>query len=188
MLEFSHPIRVGDTVRRTSRIADVVVKEGRTGTLCFVTVEHDYSTAHGSAVKERQDIVYRGADAAPGGAGKGEAPRIAAFTERVATSPVLLFRYSALTFNGHRIHYDRSYCIEEEGYPGLVVHGPLQATLLCEFAGRLMGRSPARFAFRSVCPIFDGPPMTLNAVADGDGFELWTADHEGRACMLAQAS
>ncbi|TCT04377.1 FAS1-like dehydratase domain-containing protein [Aquabacter spiritensis] len=187
LLTFHDPLRVGDRVRRTSRIADVAVKAGRTGKLCFVTVEHDYATARGSALTERQDLVYRSVEAAPGGAGRAEAPRAPAVQESIATSPVLLFRYSAVTFNGHRIHYDRSYCVAEEGYPGLVVHGPLQATLLCELAGRLLGRAPVRFAFRSVRPVFDGAPMTLNAVPAGDGFELWTADRDARPCMLAEA-
>ncbi|WP_341990119.1 MaoC family dehydratase N-terminal domain-containing protein [Azorhizobium sp. AG788] len=187
-LEWLDALRVGDDVARASRIADVVVKEGRTGTLCFVTVDHEISTARGLAIRERQDIVYRGTDAPAGGSGTAAPPRTASWQESVEASPVLLFRYSAITFNGHRIHYDRTYCIEEEGYPGLIVHGPLQATLLAEFAGRLLGRSPKTFAFRSVRPIFDGPPLTLNAVKTDAGLDLWTADHEGRPCMLAEAA
>ncbi|MGQ3675160.1 FAS1-like dehydratase domain-containing protein [Xanthobacter sp. TB0139] len=187
-LEFQSPLRVGDTVTRASRIDDVVVKEGRTGTLCFVTVTHDISTERGTAVRERQDIVYRGVDAPTGGKGPAEAPRPATFRAEVDPNPVMLFRYSAITFNGHRIHYDRSYCMEEEGYPGLVVHGPLQATLLSEFAALHLGAPPALFDFRSVRPIFDGAPMTLNAVETSTGLDLWTADAEGRPCMLAQAS
>ncbi|WP_332118545.1 FAS1-like dehydratase domain-containing protein [Azorhizobium caulinodans] len=187
-LEWHDALRVGDEVTRASRIADVVVKEGRTGVLCFVTVEHEITTARGVAVRERQDIVYRGTDAPPGGAGTGQPAPVAQWQESVETSPVLLFRYSAITFNGHRIHYDRTYCIEEEGYPGLVVHGPLQATLLAEFAGRLLGRAPRTFSFRSVRPIFDGPPMTLNAVATGEGLELWTAGTDGQPCMKAEAA
>jgi len=107
--------------------------------------------------------------------------------EEVDPGPVMLFRYSALTFNGHRIHYDRSYCIAEEGYPGLVVHGPLQATLLCSFAARLMGRRPERFSFRSVKPIFDGAPMSLCAVEAEGGFDLWTAGPDGQPAMRAEA-
>jgi 3-methylfumaryl-CoA hydratase len=186
-LAFHDALRVGDTVERRSTIEDVAVKEGRTGTLCFVTVKHLYATGRGLAVEERQDVVYRGADAPSGGAGAGTV-RTAEHSETIVPTPTLLFRYSAITFNGHRIHYDRDYCVREEGYPGLIVHGPLQATLLVGFAARLLGRRPARFSFRSVRPIFDGPPMTLNAAAGGDGLELWTADHEGRPAMLAEAS
>ncbi|MDE1567487.1 FAS1-like dehydratase domain-containing protein [Aquabacter sp. P-9] len=186
-LQFLDAVRVGDEVTRTSRIADVVVKEGRTGILCFVTVNHEISTPRGLAVRERQDIVYRGVDAPAGGQGKAEPPRAATWQESVDAGPVMLFRYSAITFNSHRIHYDRTYCEVEEGYPGLVVHGPLQATLLVEFAARLLGRPPQVFSFRSVRPIFDGAPLTLNAVEGADGLELWTADAEGRAAMLAQA-
>ncbi|WP_029004384.1 FAS1-like dehydratase domain-containing protein [Azorhizobium doebereinerae] len=187
-LEWHDDLKVGDVVARRSRIADVVVKDGRTGTLCFVTVAHEIVSPRGLAVRERQDIVYRGADAPAGGSGMGQAAPAAQWQESVDTSPVLLFRYSAITFNGHRIHYDRSYCVEEEGYPGLVVHGPLQATLLAEFAGRLFGRKPKSFAFRSVRPIFDGPPMTLNAVETADGLALWTADSDGQPCMKAEAA
>jgi 3-methylfumaryl-CoA hydratase len=186
-LAFHDALRVGDTVERRSTIADVAVKEGRTGTLCFVTVRHLYATGRGLAVEERQDVVYRGADAPTGGSGMGAA-RVAEHSETIVPTPTLLFRYSAITFNGHRIHYDRDYCVREEGYPGLIVHGPLQATLLAGFAARLLGRRPARFSFRSVRPIFDGPPMTLNAAAAAEGLELWTADHEGRPAMLAEAS
>ncbi|GGF63262.1 hypothetical protein GCM10007301_23850 [Azorhizobium oxalatiphilum] len=201
-LEWHDELKVNDQVGRTSRIADVVIKQGRTGTLCFVTVEHEITTARGLAIHEWQDIVYRGTDAPAGGTGNEEAQPEPQWQESVETSPVLLFRYSALTFNGHRIHYDRRYCVEEEGYPGLVVHGPLQATLLAEFAARLLKRKPKSFSFRSVRPIFDGPPMTLNAVplpierleampphirqAEG-GLTLWTADSEGRPCMMAEA-
>ena len=186
-LTFLDALRVGDAVTRASRITDVVVKEGRTGILCFVSVEHEISTARGTAIRERQDIVYRGVDAPAGGQGKSEPPRAPTWQESVDPNPVMLFRYSAITFNGHRIHYDRSYCQTEEGYPGLVVHGPLQATLLVEFAARLLGQTPASLSFRSVRPIFDGALMTLNAVEAEGGLELWTADHEGRPCMLAQA-
>ncbi|MEP9349205.1 MaoC family dehydratase N-terminal domain-containing protein [Xanthobacter sp. KR7-225] len=186
-LAFHDALRVGDAVERHSTIEDVVVKEGRTGTLCFVTLKHLYATPRGLAVEERQDVVYRGADAASGGSGAADGPRAARHSETVVPTPMLLFRYSAITFNGHRIHYDRDYCLHEEGYPGLIVHGPLQATLLAGFAARLLGRRPARFTFRSVRPIFDGAPMTLNAAEASEGLELWTADADGRAAMLAQA-
>jgi 3-methylfumaryl-CoA hydratase len=100
-----------------------------------------------------------------------------------------LFRYSALTFNGHRIHYDREHCIRAEGYPGLVVHGPLQATFLVELAAAARGgRSPSRFEFRGVRPLFDDAAFSVNAAEHGEGLELWTADHHGHITMTARAS
>jgi 3-methylfumaryl-CoA hydratase len=194
-LEFHEPLRVGDPVERESRIAGLTAKEGRTGTLCFVTVEHRISSHRGLAVLERQDIVYRDMDrpssqGAPPAAAPPPEARRPRWRRVVQADPVLLFRYSALTFNGHRIHYDRSYCIEEEGYPGLVVHGPLQATLLVELAASARdGRPPRLFEFRGVRPLFDGAPFSLNAAeAEGGGLELWAADAQGRTTMTAKAS
>jgi 3-methylfumaryl-CoA hydratase len=188
-LEFFDPLRVGDQVTRRSRIADVQAKEGRTGALCFVTVEHDYATARGPAIKERQDIVYRAAETAPGNAGSPPEParQDPRWRRALTADATMLFRYSALTFNGHRIHYDRAYCQEVEHYPGLVVHGPLQATLLIEHAAAARGRTPRRFDFRAVRPLFDGAEFSLNAVADGDALSLWIADRDGRATMTATA-
>ena len=103
------------------------------------------------------------------------------------SSAALLFRYSALTFNGHRIHYDNPYARTEEGYPGLIVHGPLQATLLVHFAQKLHGRRPARFEFRSLSPLFDTGDFTLNAVEEGEGLRLWTSYAEGPLAMEARA-
>lgn len=127
-ITFYDDLRVGEEVRRTSRIEEVALKEGRAGALCFVTVGHEIETAGRLVIKERQDLVYLGLDA----------PRNAAYPSielgthqrTMKIEPPLLFRYSALTFNSHRIHYDRRYVTEVEGYPGLIVHGPLQAALL----------------------------------------------------------
>ncbi len=192
-LTFHAPIRVGDTVARVSRIEDVTVKEGRTGTLCFVTVGHTVSTATGIAVEERQDIVYRGAEQAaaskPESVRSGAAPaaaRVAEHSRTVMADPVLLFRYSALTFNGHRIHYDQPYATGVEGYPGLIVHGPLQATLLLALAEDLRG-APRTFSFRGVSPLFDGASFSVNAAASEQGLDLWTADRHGRETMTASA-
>ncbi len=190
-LEFRAPLRVGDTVERESRIADVAVKEGRSGTLCFVAVEHRISTPRGVAILERQDIVYRDMDRPQQGASAAAPPpdaRQPRWRRVVQADPVLLFRYSALTFNGHRIHYDRRHCIEAEGYPGLVVHGPLQATLLVELAASARGgRAPRVFEFRGVRPLFDGAPFSVNAAEADDGLELWAADDQGRTTMAAKA-
>jgi 3-methylfumaryl-CoA hydratase len=183
-LVFERPLRVGATVRRTSRIEDVALKQGRSGPLCFVTMRHNIEADGAVAIRERQDIVYRGMDANP----MRPAPPVEAGTWQrgVEASPVLLFRYSALTFNGHRIHYDRRYCLETEGYPGLVVHGPLQATLLLHLAAELRdGTTPTRFTFRGVAPAFDGA-LKLNAAETGAGLRLWTSDADGRRCMEAE--
>jgi 3-methylfumaryl-CoA hydratase len=166
----------------------VQVKQGRSGNLCFVTVEHDYATARGPALTERQDIVYREAESPSRTDGGPEPPRPAPHWQRNLTADaVMLFRYSALTFNGHRIHYDRSYCREVENYAGLVVHGPLQATLLVEHAIAARGAAPRRFTFRAVRPLFDGSEFSLNAAEDGGGLSLWIADETGLATMTATA-
>lgn len=187
-LTFHDDIRVGETVSRRSTIRDVTVKEGRTGTLCFVTVDHHIESGGRLAIEERQDIVYRGADA-PGAARKSpEAAAPGARRVTVTPSAPLLFRYSALTFNGHRIHYDNPYVRNEEHYPGLIVHGPLQATMLAQFAEKLRGEAPARFEFRSLSPLFDTADFMLNAEEGGDGLRLWTARDDGPMAMEARAS
>jgi 3-methylfumaryl-CoA hydratase len=182
-LAFHDRLRVGDGVARTSRIADVTVKSGRTGQLCFVTVEHLLSTARGLALSERHDIVYRGEGAAA--FPPPDAPA-AEWREALPADPTLLFRYSALTFNGHRIHYDRRYAQEVEGYADLVVHGPLQATLLLRLAAKALGAPPKRFEFRGLSPLTVGQPAFVNARRTDDGLELWV-DHEGRRTMAATA-
>ena len=189
-LNFHDPIRVGDEVTRSSRIADVTLKQGGTGTLCFVTVNHEITTPRGTAITERQDIVYREA-AAPGVATAAPAPATPAGKHRRnhMADPVLLFRYSALTFNGHRIHYDRDYVTKVEGYPGLVFHGPLQAALLTNYGAELHGgRSPKSFDYRGLAPLFDGAEFTLNADETADGMTLWTANASGQATMKGTAA
>lgn len=186
-LEFRGDIRIGDSVTRRSVIEDVVLKQGRTGSLCFITVTHHIASAGRDVLTERQDLVYREAEAAV----KPVAPPPPApegrYRRAVDPTPVLLFRYSALTFNGHRIHYDLDWARQAEGYPGLVVHGPMQATLLVLFAAGLRGRTPARFAFRSLTPLFHCDPVTLHAADDGDGLRLWTARPGGPVAMEARA-
>ena len=188
----SDPLRVGDAVRRRSRIGDVQVKHGRTGPLCFVAVHHDFETERGHALSERHDIVYRAMT--PGRVGQppeaaGGVPEAQA-SDTVEPSPTLLFRYSALTFNGHRIHYDRPYATQVEGYPGLVVHGPLQATWLLHLAARLRGgRAPGLFRFRGLSPVFDGAPLTVaGRLTDGEAGEAWTLTADGRVGMQARFS
>jgi 3-methylfumaryl-CoA hydratase len=185
-LSFDRELRVGDAVRRVSRIADVVPKSGRTGLLCFVTVKHAVEVDGEAVLDERQDIVYRGLDSsesskAPPPAEPGRHQR------RLTASAPLLFRYSALTFNGHRIHYDRRYVTEVEHYPGLIVHGPLQATLLLNYSTELHGSPPAKFAFRSASPLFDDDAFVLHADEDGSKLKLWTARENGPVAMTAEA-
>jgi 3-methylfumaryl-CoA hydratase len=189
-LSFHAPLLVGDEVERISRIADVTVKEGRTQQLCFVAVEHVYSTARGPALTERHDIVYREADrgARPAERAGGAAEEVGTWREPVPTDTTLLFRYSALTFNGHRIHYDLDYARNEDGYPGLVVHGPLQATLLLRLAEKAFGRAPVRFEFRGLKPLIAGRFASAHAVAEGEGLSLWIADEEGARTTAASAA
>ena len=187
-LEFIEPLCVGDESTRTSRIADVTLKTGSTGTLCFVSVEHTISSPRGIAIRERQDIVYR--EATSGSASAAKAPPPAAkHRETHVSDPVLLFRYSALTFNGHRIHYDRDYVTKVEGYPGLVFHGPLQAALIVEFAAKLQGgKAPKKLVYRGVQPLFEGSEFSINASETSAGMELWIANAEGQPTMKGTAT
>ncbi len=193
-LQFNHPLQVGDEVTRLSRIADVNVKRGRSGALVFVTVRHEVNNARGLALSEEHDIVYR--DHPVPGAPQPEppaAPAVAAFSRAIVPDPVLLFRYSALTFNGHRIHYDRPYVTAVEGYPGLIVHGPLIATLLLDLLRRERPEARVRrFVFKAMRPVFDIHPFSVcgqpEAGAHGEPrVSLWARDHEGFLAMQAHA-
>jgi len=190
-LTWHAPLRVGDSIERTSTIAGVTHKSGRSGDLVFVLVRHEVRNAQGLALTEEHDIVYRPLaqprDAVPA---PQPAPADAPWSREIVPDPVLLFRYSALTFNGHRIHYDRSYVTGVEGYPGLVVHGPLIATLLVDLARRERPDATLRsFSFRAVRPTFDLHPFRVNGKpsADGKGAQLWAQDHEGWLTMQAEA-
>src|SRR6185295_18675265 len=161
--EFHRPLRVGSSMSRVSQIGDVTGKEGRSGPLVFVTVRHTISDGEGVALTEEHDIVYR-ENARPGDSPPPPqlAPVNAEWSREINPDPVLLFRYSALTFNSHRIHYDRRYVTEVEGYQGLVVHGPLIATLLIDLLRRnLLHATVARFAFRAMRPLFDIAPFQV---------------------------
>lgn len=189
-LHFHHPLGVGDRITRTSSIVDVSYKAGRTGPLVFVMVRHEIKNTEGVAVMEEHDIVYR--DHAGNAIQKTQAsPGPATWTREIRPDPVLLFRYSALTFNGHRIHYDRQYVTEVEGYPGLVVHGPLIATLLLDLVRRNLPHvAIARFAFRAVKPLFDTAPFSVCGRIENDGktIRLWAADGAGDLAMDATAT
>lgn len=193
-LTFHHPLRVGAEVTRVSRIADIAHKTGRSGELVFVAVDHDIECEGRTAISERQDLVYRGVEDAPakpaGPSQTNPAPEPAAsHSESVEATTTLLFRYSAVTFNGHRIHYDEAYARNEEGYPGLVVHGPLQATLLMHMASRLNGaRTLHEFSFRGVAPLFHGKAFSVNAGEGDAALDLWCADAAGKVTMRATAT
>jgi 3-methylfumaryl-CoA hydratase len=191
-MQFHRPLRVGDHISRTSTIADVSYKEGRTGPLVFVAVRHEIQNSEGLAVIEEHDIVYRGDSPGSGGVQKTQtAPSAAAWIREIQPDAVMLFRYSALTFNGHRIHYDRKYATEVEGYPGLVVHGPLIATLLLDLLRRnLPDATVARFAFRAVNPLFDTAPFSVCGRVEQDekSIRLWASDAAGHLAMDATAT
>ena len=187
--EFHHPLKIGERISRTSRITDVSGKEGRSGTLVFVTVRHEISNSAGVALSEEHDIVYRENPRTDAPVPKPTpAPAGETFSREIVPDPVLLFRYSALTFNSHRIHYDRSYATEVEGYPGLIVHGPLIATLLVDLLRRsLPDAKISRFSFRAVRPLFDIHRFTVCGRAEGKRVALWSRDHEGYLSMQASA-
>jgi 3-methylfumaryl-CoA hydratase len=192
--EFIAPLRVGDRVARTSTIESIGTKSGRSGALVFVKVRHEVRRDNDPepALREFHDIVYRAAqDPNEPAPSPQAAPADAAWRREVVPDEVLLFRYSALTFNGHRIHYDRRYVTEVEGYLGLVVHGPLLATLLLDLLRREAPAADlAAFHFRALRPTFDGPPFHVHGTpaADGKSVRLWAADHEGWLTMDATAT
>jgi 3-methylfumaryl-CoA hydratase len=183
---FDHPLFVGEKAMRRSTIRDVTVKSGKSGTLAFVKVVHEIEGETGHALTEEQDIVYREEASGPPPA-PPDSPAGGQWSDEIAPDPVLLFRYSALTFNSHRIHYDHPYATEAEGYPGLVVHGPLIATLLAESLGRRTSRVLRSFAFRAVSPLIAPASFTLNGRIEDDRAALWAANSEGRLAMSAEA-
>lgn len=206
------PVSLDALMERKSTIASVTAKSGRTGPMVFITVKHEIVVGGSVAVIEEQDIVYRAAPApqgnSPGAAAAAAAASVAATsatarpsaaTRRFVADPVLLFRFSALTFNAHRIHYDRGYAHEVEGYPGLVVHGPLVATLLMDHylrhrrdaigAARVPRRGREQqmlnFSFRAERPLFDAVPFELCLAENSTGFDLWAVDLSGAIAVSA---
>ncbi|KWI47682.1 acyl-CoA dehydrogenase [Burkholderia pseudomultivorans] len=189
-LQFLRPLAVDTPIQRRSTIANVQSKSGRSGQLVFVTVLHEIGDAQGVAIREEQDIVYRDAPPPAAAGTPAPAPQPAPTDEQysriVIPDPVLLMRFSALTFNGHRIHYDRPYAMHEEGYPGLVVHGPLIAMLLME---ELRRRHPDKtiraFDFKAVSPLFDTAPFTVNGKLEGHTARVWARGPQGQLAMQA---
>ena len=188
---FRAPIRIGESIARESRIVDVQRKEGRSGPLAFVVVRHAISNEHGVAIVEEHDIVYRGEPSADGGKPHSTpAPVGAAWSREIHPDPMLLFRYSALTFNSHRIHYDRRHATEVEGYPGLVVHGPLIATLLVDLLRHGLPHADiGEFSFRAMRPLFDGEPFYVRGqpAHDRGSVGLWAESMHGALAMDATA-
>ena len=190
-LTFTRPLQVEGEASRSSQVLSVTAKNGKTGPLAFVTVRHELAQDGAVCVTEEHDIVYRDLPQ-PGSAPAAPkmAPQDAAWSRTITPDPVLLFRYSALTFNGHRIHYDRSYVTEVEGYPGLIVHGPLIATLLADLLQRNMPQARmASFSFRAVGSLFDIEPFTVCGSPDPDGrtVRLWAQNMRGELAMQAEA-
>jgi len=201
-LDWHGALRVGQAVERVSTILKCEAKRGRTGEMVLVTVGHQFRAGDALLLDEQHDIVYRdeaGAEerralgelAAQARAGTVRFERTGEIVREVTVGPVQMFRYSAATFNGHRIHYDRDYARDVEGYPGLVVHGPLIATLLLEFlqAQVAPGRPVERFEFRAMKPTFDIAPFALHAArpaADGS-VSLWSTNNVGAVGVQATA-
>lgn len=184
---FSGEIRIGDTVTRTARIADISVKDGKSGALVFVKVENRFEIDGREVLSETQALVYRD-HPGPGEAplpGK-RAPTEPAWSHRIDPDPVLLFRYSAVTFNAHRIHYDRPYATDTEGYEGIIVQGQLTATLLLnQFKTRYPDRAIRTFSFRALKPLYSGAPFFVEGMPAETGFRLWARDAEGVLSMTA---
>ncbi len=192
-LHWYAPLRVGDVVKRVSTIESVTHKSGRSGDLLFVLVKHEVHNAQGLCLTEEHDIVYRPAPQAVDPVPTPVAAEKNATWQRdIAPDDVLLFRYSALTFNGHRIHYDRKYVTQVEGYPGLIVHGPLIATLLVDLVRRHTARPIRSFEFKALRPTFECADQRILRVcgepdSNGTTVRLWAQDHEGWLTMQATA-
>jgi 3-methylfumaryl-CoA hydratase len=185
-LVFNRALRLGDVVDKTSTIENIVFKSGKSGDLCFVTLRHHYNVEGETTINERQDVVYRAATTLA-----GDAPQEPASPPQqdwlVQATPTLLFRYSALTFNGHRIHYDYPYATNEEGYVGLVVHGPMQATLMLNLAADKLQRLPKRFTYRGQKPLISGHTFGVSGVLQDGWVEATVRDHAGVVTMTAKA-
>jgi 3-methylfumaryl-CoA hydratase len=182
-LAFHAPLRLGDTAERITTVRAITPKTGRSGTLFFVTVEHALRSGGALCLIEEQTLVYR--ELAPLVAPAQPAPEQADYAQRYQLDSTALFRYSALTFNGHRIHYDLDYARVAEGYPNLVIHGPLIATLLLDLYAR-QGRPLARFRYQARSPLFLPHPFSVGGKA-GAHDRLWAADHAGNLVMEAEA-
>ena len=183
------PIRVGDKVIKQSTVADIQVKEGRTGLLCFVTAEYNFLVNDEVTINEKHNIVYRDISKSGGGSGYSkDIPEKADLSEKIFMHPTILFRYSAIGFVGHRIHYDHPYTVNEENYPGLIVHGPLQATYLLRAAEKLMGKPVKSFSHKVMAPVFANSEYMVGVDKMDDGsVSCWGATKEFGVTMRAEA-
>lgn len=190
-VRFENPIIIGDQITKTSTIKNIVLKTGNSGKLCFITVTHDFHTTNGTlCVSEEQDIVFR-EDPSPDAPRPKQvpAPANADWSQTITPTSTMLFRYSALTFNGHRIHYDRNYCIQVEDYPGLVFHGPLTATLLAQMAVNQASRPLVSFDFRAVAPLFDTECFNLHGhQSNSTELKTWALTPDGHLAMSSTAT
>ncbi|MBE2257608.1 MAG: MaoC family dehydratase N-terminal domain-containing protein [Candidatus Accumulibacter sp.] len=188
-MRFHRPLLIGQAARREALIRDIREKSGRSGSLAFVSVLCSYYQDGVLCLEEEQDIVYRepGPAVAPPQVIDWPAVEEGAWTRIVTPDPKLLFRFSALTFNAHRIHYDRPYAIEQEGYPGLVVHGPLTAVLLMELLRQHQPRTVATFSFRGLAPLFDLAPLRLVGIGKEGRISLAAQAPDGVTAMSASA-
>ena len=177
----------GDVVRKQSVIGDVSFKEGKTGKLCFVTVNHIYSVGEAVIVEERQDIVYREAVGATASSATPPAVKPEPRAWIIRPTSTMLFRYSAMTFNGHRIHYDEPYARDVESYGGLVVHGPLQATFMLNLAARILGRPPRTFSYRGMSPLVLSDSISIDATNTDGNLSLRAISSAGVVTMTGQA-
>jgi 3-methylfumaryl-CoA hydratase len=189
-LTFHRELLIGEEITKASEILKVSEKEGKAGKMVFVTVRHAISSARGVAIDEEQNIVYLPMPKTYASAPPNPAPADLEWQESYAVDPVLLFRFSALTFNAHRIHYDINYVADVEKYPGLVVHGPLQALLLLEAARkRNPGQQPARYEFKAVRPLFVFDQLYLGGRSNADGgHDLYAINTDGNMTMQATVS
>lgn len=189
-IAFQRDLHVGERALKKSTIVDVTEKQGKSGSLVFVRVQHEIIGESGLAIVEEQDIVYREAPAEDSPPPPAQpAPAQPQWSRAITPDPVLLFRYSALTFNSHRIHYDRAYCLDVEGYPGLVVHGPLTASLLLEsLREHVPDQQLKAFSFRAISPLYDTQPFRVEGRIDGENAQLWALNHEGNLAMTATAA
>ncbi len=185
--EFMNPLILGKEVTKHSTITSIVEKKGRSGKLCFITVKHNIYQDDQSAFIEEHDIVYR-EDPLPDAPKSEPRPNtvLVDFSETIHPSEVMVFRYSALTFNGHRIHYDVDYARNVEGYEGLVFHGPLTATLLIDLALRQTGKQPKQYSFRALAPIAGIIPFEIAGKEVDDSLDLWAIRNDGVIAMSAQ--
>ena len=187
-LETRDAIRIGDRVRRVSTISEITMKEGRTGPLWFVSVNHVHSTLRGLAIREQQTLVFReaaGVDIAPAPKPATASPKPCGDHSTMTPTPPLLFRYSAITFNGHRIHYDAPYARGVESYAGLVVHGPLQATLLLNLAAKVLATDRLHMDYRGLAPAISGDALKICAGIGDQSGQFWTEGPLGQTHMAA---